>query len=268
MMNPQELGDAGQAATSAAEAIEMDKAEPAAVLVAARRRRRKLLLMAAPAVLLTAVVALKLLSLPLAAGQAASAYEANNADGTVRAGQAMGVLNMVERYKSHFALGDGYVLRGDFAQAKEEFSTALELVPAHESCKVRVNLVLSLEKLGEAQEKAGDTASAMEFYAQGSETVAQAPRDCFTPTSPNNEEGEGEALREAAQRLEEKQSGAATGGEEDQKGEGEPEQAPAPPASKMEQLKEAGQKAQRERSKGERLGEMLDEEPQQHSKPW
>lgn len=153
MMNPQELGDAGQAATSAAEAIEMDKAEPAAVLVAARRRRRKLLLMAAPAVLLTAVVALKLLSLPLAAGQAASAFEASNADGTVRAGQAMGALNMVERYKAHFALGDGYVLHGDFAKAKEEFATALELVPAHESCKVRVNLVLSLEKLGEADRK-------------------------------------------------------------------------------------------------------------------
>lgn len=268
MMNPQELGDAGQAATSAAEAIEMDKAEPAAVLVAARRRRRKLLLMAAPAVLLTAVVALKLLSLPLAAGQAASAFEASNADGTVRAGQAMGVLNMVERYKAHFALGDGYVLHGDFAKAKEEFATALELVPAHESCKVRVNLVLSLEKLGEAQEKAGDTASALEFFAQGSETVAQAPRDCFTPKSPNNEEGEGDALREAAQRLEEKQSGASNGSDEDPKGESEAEQAPAPPASKMEQLKEAGQKAQRERSNGERLDEMLDKEPQQHSKPW
>lgn len=273
MMNPQLLGDAGQATSgqatpSPADAGGLAQSESASVLIAARRRRRKLLLMAAPAVLVTAVVALKLLSLPLAAGQAASAYDAGNADGTVRYGQAMGVLNMVERYKSHFAMGDGYVLRGDFTKATEEFAKALELVPQQESCKVRVNLVLSLEKLGEAQEKAGNPASALEFFAQGSETVAQAPRDCFTPQSPNNEDGEGDALREAAERLEEKQSGASKGEEESQDGDGEAEQAPAPPASKMEQLKEAGQKAQRERSKGERLDEMLDSEPQQHSKPW
>lgn len=268
MMNPQVLGDAVQSTTSPAESREAAKAEAAAVVIAARGRRRKLLLIAAPAVLVTAVIALKLLSLPLAAGQAVSAYDAGSADGTVRAGQAMGVLNLVERYKSHFAVGDGYVLRGDFTKAKEEFATALELVPAHESCKVRVNLVLTLEKLGEAQEKAGDPASAIKFFAQGSETVAQAPRDCFTPNSPNNEDGEGDALREAAQRLEEKQSGASASGEEGQKGEGETEQAPPPPASKMEQLQEAGQKAQRERSKGERLDEMLEEDPQQHSKPW
>ncbi|MDD0858348.1 hypothetical protein NHF46_12390 [Arthrobacter alpinus] len=111
MMNPQALDQTLDKSPSAKTSpIGSDTtATPGApsLQAAARHRRRKLLLMAAPAVLATAVVALKLLSLPLAAGQAAHAYEAGNADGTVRAGQAMGVLNMVERYKSHFAVGMG-----------------------------------------------------------------------------------------------------------------------------------------------------------------
>lgn len=233
------------------------------------RRRRKLLLFSAPAILATAVIALKLLSLPISAGQAGSAYAGGNADGTVQAGQAMGVLNMVEKYKSHFALGDGYVLRGDFDRARQEFATALELVPDFESCKVRVNLVLSLEKLGEAKEEAGDTASAMDFFAQGSEVVAQAPRDCFTPNSANNGEGEGDALREAAQRLAEKQSAAQKGGQEGQDDAAEQgQEAPAPPASKMEKLAETGKKAQGERSKNQKLRDLLDEDPAPHPKPW
>ncbi|MET4003734.1 hypothetical protein ABIB48_002469 [Arthrobacter sp. UYCu511] len=235
----------------------------------ARQRRKKLLLWSAPAILVAAVVALKLLSLPLAAGQAGAAYGSSNADGTVHAGQAMGVLNLVERYKSHFAVGDGYVLRGDFERARKEFATALELVPAKESCKVRVNLVLSLEKLGEEGQKAGDTARALEFFAQGSATVEQAPRDCFTPDSANNSDGEGDALRDAAQRLEEKASASQDGGQDGEGGESEPGQdTPAPPASKLDKLKESGQKAQQERSKGQKLDELLEEEPEQHPKPW
>ncbi|ALO66786.1 hypothetical protein AS189_10100 [Arthrobacter alpinus] len=272
MMNPQALDQTLDKSPSAKTSpIGSDTtATPGApsLQAAARHRRRKLLLMAAPAVLVTAVVALKLLSLPLAAGQAAHAYEAGNADGTVRAGQSMGVLNMVERYKSHFAVGDGYVLRGDFAAAKEEFAKALELVPAQESCKVRVNLVLTLEKLGEAKEKAGDTASAMEFFAQGSETVAQAPRDCFAPSSPNNEDGEGDALRDAAKRLQDKQSAAQPGGEGGKDGDGKSVQPAPPPASKMEKLKESGQKAQAERNKGEKVDEFLEQDPEPHAKPW
>lgn len=237
--------------------------------VGAARQRRKLLLWTSPAIVVAAVVALKLLSMPIAAGQAVTAYDASNASRTVHAGQAMGVLNMVERYKSHFALGDGYVLRGDFEQARREFATALELVPDGESCKVRVNLVLSLEKLGEAKEKAGDTASAMDFYAEGSHTVVEAPRDCFTPASPNNSEGEGDELRDAAKRLQEKQAASGQDGEDSEAGDASAEpQAPAPPASKMEQLQRSGEKAQRERSNSKKLGEMLDENPPPHPKPW
>jgi hypothetical protein len=233
------------------------------------RRRRKLLLASAPVVLVAVVVAVKLLSMPVSASQAAAAYEGGNADGTVRAGQAMGVMNMVERYKAHFSLGDGYVLRGDFDAARTEFSRALELVPGGESCKVRVNLVLSLEKLGEARDKAGDPASAAELFAQGGVIIAEAPRDCFTANSENNKDGEGQALSEAKERLAQKQQDGKGDGEDQPADSGTSSPAEEPPASKLEQLEKSGQQAQKERSKSEKLGEdYADTEPEQFAKPW
>lgn len=231
-------------------------------------RRRTLLLRSAPVVLAAVLLGVKLLSLPVSSGQAAAAYGAKDAGGTLGAARAMGLPNLVERWKPHFAEGDGHVLQGDFEQAREQFAQALELVPAGESCKVRVNLVLSLEKLGEARQKAGDPASAMELFAEGSETVAQAPRDCFMENSGNNQEGEGQALREAAERLEDKQSAESSGGAQEPDGDGDTSE-PPPPAGKMEQLEQTGQRAQQERGQRQKLNEQLDaDDSQPYTKPW
>lgn len=247
--------------------------EPGAALPGAAlprlRRRRRLLLGSAPVALLAVLLAVKLLSLPVSAGQAASAYGAGNADGTVQAGQAMGVLNLVERWKAPFALGDGHVLHGDFEAARTEFSRALELVPADESCRVRVNLVLSLEKLGEARDQAGDPASGREFYARGSEVIAQAPRGCFAPNSGGNRDGEGEALSEARERLAQKQQGGGAGSQDQPQDDGGSPSAEPPPASKLEQLEKSGQEAQQERSKSRKLHEDFAEaDPEPYAKPW
>lgn len=229
------------------------------------RRRKRLLLASAPVALAVVVVALKLLSLPLSAGQAQQAFDGGRGDGTLQAGQAMGVLNLVERYKAHFAQGDGHVLRGDFLAAQEQFAAALELAPAQESCKVRVNLVLSLEKLGEANKEAGDPASAQALFDQGREVVAQAPRDCFAPNSGGNQDGEGEALKAAQKRLEEQQ---AAGKQSPQGGGDAPAEAPAP-AGTLELLQKNGQQAQKERSKRDTLSdELSSDEPEQYAKPW
>lgn len=233
------------------------------------RRRRKLLLSSAPAALAVVVLALKLLSLPISAGQAQDAYAGGSGADTLRAGQAMGVLNMVERWKAPFAQGDGHVLQGDFAKAREAFVAALDLVPANESCKVRVNLVLTLEKLGEAKDKAGDPASARALYAQGSDVIAQAPGGCFEPNGQGNKDGEGDALKDAQKRLDGKQA-AGTGDDRQQPQDGS--EAPAdepPPAGKVEQLEKNGRQAQKERSKSENLSdELSNSEPEQYAKPW
>lgn len=257
------------------EQLQAQDATPAAgppaghpALPARFRQRRRLLLGSAPVLLAATVLAVKLLSLPLAAGQAADAFVDGNAAGTVKAGQAMGTLNLVERYKSHFALGDGHVLQGDFEKARDEFATALELAPFDESCRVRVNLVLSLEKLGATKEQGGDPASATTLYGQGSELVAGAPRDCFAPNGPNNSDGEGDSLKQAGERLAQKQKG--DDGERPQPSGGEGEAGtPEPPADKLEQLEQQGQQAQKERSQGQKLKEALsEEEPEQYAKPW
>lgn len=243
----------------------VDPGEPSPRL----RRRRKLLLASAPVALVAVVVAVKLLSLPISAGQAQQAFDGGRGERTLKAGQAMGVLNMVERWKAHFAQGDGHVLLGDFHKAQEQFVAALDLVPANESCKVRVNLVLTLEKLGEAKDKAGDPASAQALYAEGSEVVAQAPRDCFAPESDGNKDGEGQALTEAQQRLVQKQAaGQGDGQDRPADGKGAPAEQPVP-EGKMEQLQQSGQQAQKERSRSETLSdELSDEPPEQYAKPW
>ncbi|WP_343317479.1 tetratricopeptide repeat protein [Arthrobacter sp. TMP15] len=236
-----------------------------------RRRRRRLLWGSAPLLLLAMLLAVKLLSLPVSAGLAATAYANGNAGGTTQAGALMGSANVVERYKAHFALGDGFVLHGDFEQARKQFLRALELVPAAESCKVRVNLVLSLEKLGDEQKKGGNTPSAKEFYAQGSEVVAQSPRDCFAPNSENNKDGESAALKDAQERLAQKLSASKDDGDGSSPSDsGTEEDASKPPSdSKQEELAETGKKAQKQRSKSQKLTEDYnDPEPEQYAKPW
>lgn len=237
----------------------------------ALRRRRTLLLRSAPVVLAAVLLAVKLMSLPVSAGQAVGAFEANDAGGTLGGARAMGLPNLVERWKPHFAAGDGHVLQGDFAKARDQFALALDLVPEGESCKVRVNLVLSLEKLGEARQKAGDPASAKEFFAEGSKVVAQAPRDCFTENSENNREGEGRTLREADERLSKKQSEGQGDEVSVPQSDGQ-EPAEPPPAGKLEQLEQTGQKAQQERGQRQKIKEQLEQmdqdEPESYAKPW
>ena len=74
----------------------------------------------------------------------------------------MSFLNVVERHKAPFARGDAFVLAGDLDSARAQFEQALELAPPDsiDSCQIRVNLALALEKLGDAAKAAGDDAGA------------------------------------------------------------------------------------------------------------
>lgn len=246
-------------------------AEGGKTVTALHKKRRRLLLWSAPVMLLAVLLAVKLLSLPLLAGQSATSFAANQGDGTLRAAHGLGTLNVVERYKAPFALGDGYVLKGDFAQARSSFAAALVLAPAAESCKVRVNLVLSLERLGDARAEAGDPASALAFYQEGSAMVGDAPQGCFTPQGEGNGEGEGDKLKAAGERLGHKQEQPADPAEGDGQ-EGAPQDpadAPAPAQEKMDQLKNQGTDAQKGRAKSQQLKQdYAQDSPKAYDKPW
>ncbi len=234
-------------------------------------KRRRMLMWSAPVLLIVLVLALKLLSLPVFAGQGASSFAANQGDGTIRAAHGMGTFNVVERYKAPFALGDGFALKGDFEQARVNFAKALDLAPPAESCKVRVNLVLSLEQLGDAKTKAGDPASARTYYDDGAAVVAAAPQGCFQPQGEGNQDGEGDKLKAASERLAQKQQQ----GEDPAQGDGQPgeSQAPtedqSPSQDKMDRLAKQGSDAQKERTQSQKLkDDYAEEAPEEYSKPW
>lgn len=233
------------------------------------RRRRRLIMGSVPAALAVAVIALKLLSMPISAGQAQGAFADGDGAGTLGAGSAMGFMNMVERWKAPFARGDGHALMGDFATARSEFAAALEQVAGDQSCKVRVNLVLSIEKLGDERQAAGDTQAAQELFTEGRDVIAAAPQGCFVPESPGNSQGEGDALRDADERLAQKQHGDTGENQQPAPSEDEGEPAESAPNNKLEQLEKNAQEAQKQRDRGQKLSETFsDEQPEQYGKPW
>jgi hypothetical protein len=235
-----------------------------------RQRRKRLLLWSSPVILLALPMAGKLLSLPILAGAADSSFAEGSSEGVVRAAQGLDTANFVEPWKAHFALGDGHVLGGNFAAARNEFAEALELRPGPEECKVRLNLVLTLEHLGDAQAKAGDTPSALDFYRQGTQVVTAAPRGCFAPQGEGNKSGEGENLKAAGGRLAEKQSKSdmAKDGSRDGKGR-QPADGQAPPQGKLDQLEHRSGDAQQERSQSGKLKDSFsDPPPLPYDKPW
>jgi tetratricopeptide (TPR) repeat protein len=241
------------------------------VLRAARlRRRRRLLLLSAPVVLLVLLVAIKLLSLPVFAQQAGASFAAGNGTGTRSAGQALDYANVVESWKAPFALGDGLVLNGDLTGAREAFERALAGAPEAASCMVRVNLVLTLEKLGDVQLAAGDSAAAKALYDQGIAVAAQAPPGCFLPAGEGNRQGEGNQLRQSQQRLEQKSQQAGQQPSATPAPTQNPEQGGSPAEQgKLDQLREQQQQAQQDRAEGGQLDQDLQDGPGSYSeKRW
>jgi tetratricopeptide (TPR) repeat protein len=167
-----------------------------------RRRRRRLLLGSLPVVVLLVLSALRLLSLNLVAGQTLESYEAGDRAGTQEWGERQGWVNIVEQFRSPFAIGDAHVLTGNFEHARPWFEQALEQVPKGgiDECKVRVNLGLTYEALGDAAKAKERTTEWKQFYEKGIQTTSQRPPLCDAPEGGQT----GEQLQQAQQRMEDK----------------------------------------------------------------
>lgn len=229
-----------------------------------RRRRLRLALWSAPAALLALAVAAKLLGVGVLGGAAAESYAAGQENDVARAASWLHVANFVEPHKASFASGDARVLAGDFAAAREEFETALRLGPGDDECKVRVNLVLSIEKLGDA---AGDGDAAARLLAEGLAVAEASPPQCHA-VGPANAAGEGAALDAAEDRLTNKIAEGKTQSGTAQQPSGKSPS--TPPQEQLKQLEESAQRAQRERSEGQERGEYLrspDDDPRV-DRPW
>ena len=239
------------------------------------QRRRTLLLWSAIPVLLALLLAAKLLSAAWFSGQAGSGFARGDAPAVESAAVVLGVGNFLEPHKAPFAAGDALALRGDYAGARTAFEASLADAPPADECRVRANLALSIERLGDAGQDAAQDAGqnagsagsddAARLLEEALAVVGASPAGCFGAGSTDPEAGEN--LDAAGQRLTEKiealrnqlppEPGAEPGTEP---GQDEPGgDAPADPIqSQLKHLEESGKSAQQERNRGLEREEYLD----------
>ncbi|MEO5745467.1 MAG: tetratricopeptide repeat protein, partial [Terracoccus sp.] len=148
-----------------------------------RARRRRLLLASLPFVVLLAFVATRLVTLNLVHNQTLGAYQAGDAAATQTWGERQGWVNIVEQFRSPFAVGDAHALAGRFEAARPWFERAFEQVPKGgiDDCRVRVNLGLTYEALGDAAQASERTAEWKQFYDKGIKITQERPKLCDAP---------------------------------------------------------------------------------------
>ncbi|MGY4542232.1 hypothetical protein ACVWY0_002145 [Arthrobacter sp. UYNi723] len=218
-----------------------------------RERRRRLLWWSALPALLVFCLSAKLLSVGILADTAARSFATVDSGGVTDAAGGLRTANFIEPYKAPFAEGDGLFLAGDFAAARQRFEEALSLAGKAEECVIRVNLALTIERLGDAETKAEDPTAAARLFAEGVAVVEAAPEGCF-------DAGAGEQLEQAGERLRQKAEPAGldntTPQPSGQPGEKDP---PADPGqqSQLEQLRDSAREAQSERNSGQERDEYL-----------
>ncbi|MET4095196.1 hypothetical protein [Arthrobacter sp. UYCu712] len=226
-------------------------------------RRRRLLLWSALPALLALAVAVKLLGAAWSGGQAADAFARNDVPAAESAAAALGVANFFERHKAPFATGDALVLRGDYAGARAAFEAALADAPPADEYPVRVNLVLSIERLGDAAAGGGDGADGDALSGEALAVANDAPAGCFEPDGAGPDGagaggaepgGAGERLQAAEQRLTDKlerlRDPAAPGTDSGADSTPETEPPAQEQQKQLEQLQESGKSAQQERNRG------------------
>src|SRR5689334_3543514 len=161
--------------------------------------RKRMVVWSLPFVVILALVATKLLTMVALGDEAVRAYSSGNVTATESAADRLGFLNLIEPHKASFARGDARVLAGDFDGARAAFEESLSLAPkdSRESCQIRVNLALSLEKLGQAAHNAGQADQAKQYFDRVQQVVSDAPPGCFEGDA---QDEEGQELRDAQQR--------------------------------------------------------------------
>ncbi|QHK22196.1 hypothetical protein GU243_05760 [Pseudarthrobacter psychrotolerans] len=230
-----------------------------------RERRRRLLWWSALPALLVLCLSGKLLSVGILGDTAARSFSAGDSISVADAAAGLRIANYIEPHKAPFAEGDGLFLAGDFAAARQRFEEALSLAGTVDECVVRVNLALTIERLGDAQAKAKDPTAAARLFTEGVAVVEAAPEGCFDAGGGAGEEadpenGAGETLKQAAERLQQKADAAAADNTTTQPSQ-QPGQdkAPADPGqqSQLEQLKDSAKEAQSERNSGQERDDYL-----------
>lgn len=242
------------------------------------QRRRRLLWWSVMPALVVLCLAAKMLSVGVLAGNASRAFAAGDPGAVAAAAAGLRVANFTEPHKAPFAEGDGLFLAGDFAAARQRFEEALTVAGQTDECVIRVNLVLSIERLGDARATAGDPAAAGLLFAEGLALVEDAPAACFDAAEAGGgaeraEAEAGEKLEQAAERLARKVDQAAAGTPTTDAAETPGQEAPpAEPGTQgqLDELKKSSREAHSERNSGRERDEYLREDDFDPGtdKPW
>lgn len=191
-----------------------------------RTQRRRLLLASAPVVFLLALIGVRLVTLNPVHDRTLAAYEAGDRATTLEWAGRQGWVNLAEPFRAPFAVGSGHVVGGRFDLARPWFEQALAQVPQGglDECKVRVNLGLTYERLGDDAQARERPDEARQFYEKGIRVTKERPPVC---DAPETGEDTGARLEDAGERMEQKLEGTPTDGQEPP---GEADPAPTPPA--------------------------------------
>jgi len=206
-----------------------------------------------------ALVAAKLLTMVALGDEAVRAYASGNVTGTENAGQRLEFLNLIEPHKAPFVRGDARVLAGDYDGARAAFEEALALAPrdSRESCQIRVNLALSLEKLGQAAQTAGHADVAKQYFDRVQQVVNDAPPGCFEGDA---QDEEGQQLRDAQQRAQDQNQ------QQDQQDQQSQNQQQQPSEDKQQQLDDKTRDNLNQRQQGDEQHGAVTKPPV--DKPW
>jgi hypothetical protein len=136
-------------------------------------------LFSAPVSVVLIIVLAKLWTVVIAGGSTGSDFADRNGDALRDDVAALGVLNVVEPAKFHYAAGTLAVLDDRLDEADGQFTQALARTDTAGSCSVRVNLELVKETLGDRAANAFDGKSAVDFYRSALVVVGDAPAGCF-----------------------------------------------------------------------------------------
>ncbi|GAA3602003.1 hypothetical protein GCM10022199_01990 [Marihabitans asiaticum] len=228
------------------------------------RRQWRLVAVCALPMLFVLLVALKLLSLPVLTSSAGDAHAAGDGAGVRGAGEKLGVVNVVQRWRAPYVEGTGRSMAGDLDGGRADLERALGLTGSPpEDCTVRTNLVLTVEAQSVAAGEGGDDEARQRLADEALALIDEGPQGCLDGSDDGNGGQAGETQRAAKERLE--------GGEDEDgdSGEGEPEESeqgeePAPQDSptqspeeqaKEEELQERNRSGQSEAEAKERRDE-------------
>lgn len=216
-----------------------------------RSQRRRLLVASAPFIVLLALIGARLVTLNVVHDRTLTAYEAGDHAGTLDWAGRQGWVNVVEPFRAPSAMGSGHVVGGRFDLAQTWFEQAFEQVPKGgiDECKVRVNLGLTYERLGDNATQRERPDEARQFYEKGIRVTKERPPVC---DAPETGEDTGARLQDAQERMEQKSEGMPSEGGDEPSAPSEPapsappQPTPDPQRAPSEEQQEELERQQRE----------------------